>query len=49
MSAVREGMLPHSERIGRSILTLPLFFDMTDADPERVARELATACKALLK
>ena len=45
----REGMLPHSERIGRSILTLPLFFDMTDADPERVARELATACKALLK
>jgi dTDP-4-amino-4,6-dideoxygalactose transaminase len=44
----REGMLPHSERIGRSILTLPLFFDMADADPERVCRELATACKALL-
>ena len=45
----REGMLPHSERIGRSILTLPLFYDMADADPKRVCRELATACKALLK
>jgi dTDP-4-amino-4,6-dideoxygalactose transaminase len=45
----REGMLPHSERIGRGILTLPLFYDMADADPERVCRELATACKALLK
>ena len=45
----REGMLPHSERTGRSILTLPLFYDMADADPERVCRELATACKALLK
>ncbi len=45
----REGMLPHSERIGRSILTLPLFYDLADADPERVCRELATACKALLK
>jgi dTDP-4-amino-4,6-dideoxygalactose transaminase len=45
----REGMLPHSERIGRSILTLPLFYDMADADPERVCRELATACQALLK
>jgi dTDP-4-amino-4,6-dideoxygalactose transaminase len=45
----REGMLPHSERIGRSILTLPLFYDMADSDPDRVCRELATACKALLK
>jgi dTDP-4-amino-4,6-dideoxygalactose transaminase len=45
----REGMLPHSERIGRGILTLPLFYDMADADPDRVCRELATACKALLK
>jgi dTDP-4-amino-4,6-dideoxygalactose transaminase len=45
----REGMLPHSERIGRSILTLPLFFDMKDSDPERVCRELAAACKSLLK
>ncbi len=43
-----EGMLPHSERIGRSILTLPLFYDMADADPERVCRELARACKAAL-
>ena len=45
----REGMLPHSERIGRSILTLPMFHDMADADPGRVCRELATVCKALLK
>ena len=45
----REGMLPHSERIGRSILTLPLFPAMADADPDRVCGELATACKALLK
>lgn len=45
----REGMLPHSERIGRSILTLPLFPAMTDSDPDRVCRELAAACKSLLK
>jgi dTDP-4-amino-4,6-dideoxygalactose transaminase len=45
----REGMLPHSERVGRSILTLPLFPAMADEDPERVCRELATVCKALLK
>ena len=44
----REGMLPHSERIGRSILTLPLFPAMADADPDRVCGQLATACKALL-
>ncbi len=45
----REGMLPHSERIGRGILTLPLFVDLADADPDRVCRELATVCKTLLK
>jgi dTDP-4-amino-4,6-dideoxygalactose transaminase len=45
----REGMLPHSERIGRGILTLPLFPQMTDDDPERVCRELATVVKAALK
>jgi dTDP-4-amino-4,6-dideoxygalactose transaminase len=45
----REGMLPHSERIGRGILTLPLFPQMTDEDPERVCRELAAVCKGLLK
>jgi len=45
----REGMLPHSERIGRSILTLPLFPQMTDSDPERVCAALAAVCKDLLK
>jgi dTDP-4-amino-4,6-dideoxygalactose transaminase len=41
----REGMLPHSERIGRSILTLPLFPELADSDPDRVCRELAVACR----
>jgi dTDP-4-amino-4,6-dideoxygalactose transaminase len=45
----REGMLPHSERIGRSILTLPLFPAMNDADPLRVCRALAVSCQQLLK
>lgn len=44
----REGMLPHAERIGRGILTLPLFPQMHNADPDRVCRELARACKALM-
>ena len=45
----REGMLPHSERIGRSILTLPLFPAMSDADPLRVCRALAVSCQQLLQ
>ena len=44
----REGMLPHSERIGRGILTLPLFPAMDDGDPERVCAALAAACQGLL-
>jgi dTDP-4-amino-4,6-dideoxygalactose transaminase len=36
----REGMLPHTERLGRSLLTLPLFPTMTDADPARVVSAL---------
>jgi dTDP-4-amino-4,6-dideoxygalactose transaminase len=44
----REGQLPVSERIGRGILTLPLFPQMDDDDPERVCRELARACKAVM-
>lgn len=36
----REGMLPHTERLGRSLLTLPLFPAMTDADPARVVSAL---------
>jgi dTDP-4-amino-4,6-dideoxygalactose transaminase len=43
----REGMLPHAERIGRSILTLPLFPTMNDADPQRVCAALASTCKTL--
>ena len=45
----REGMLPQAERIGRAILTLPLFPQMDDADPERVCRHLADACRSLLR
>jgi dTDP-4-amino-4,6-dideoxygalactose transaminase len=44
----RDGMLPHAERVGRSILTLPLFPVMHDADVERVCASLATACRSLL-
>jgi dTDP-4-amino-4,6-dideoxygalactose transaminase len=32
----REGQFPHAERIGRSIVTLPLFPAMKDADVDRV-------------
>ncbi len=45
----REGMLPHAERIGRSILTLPLFPSMRSSDPHRVCQALAQSCKRLLK
>lgn len=43
----REGMLPHTERIGRAILTLPLFPAMTDADPERVVSALVAVIREL--
>ncbi|MDQ6626829.1 MAG: DegT/DnrJ/EryC1/StrS aminotransferase family protein [Pseudomonadota bacterium] len=43
----REGMLPHAERVGRSLLTLPLFPAMQTADVERVCRHLADTCKRL--
>ncbi|MBL8541563.1 MAG: DegT/DnrJ/EryC1/StrS aminotransferase family protein, partial [Betaproteobacteria bacterium] len=32
----RPGQFPHAERVGRSIVTLPLFPAMTEADVERV-------------
>lgn len=44
----REGMLPHAERIGRGILTLPLFPAMRDADVGRVCETLSQTCKSLL-
>ena len=37
----REGEFPHSERIGRETLTLPLFPEMTGADVDRVCAEFA--------
>ena len=37
----RDGQFPHSERIGNSIATLPLFAAMTKTDVERVCREAA--------
>jgi dTDP-4-amino-4,6-dideoxygalactose transaminase len=36
---------PVAERIGRSILTLPLFPDMADADIDRIAAGLAQTLK----
>jgi dTDP-4-amino-4,6-dideoxygalactose transaminase len=44
----REGMLPHAERLGRGILTLPLFPAMSESDVERVCLCLAQSCKNLL-
>ena len=43
----RDGMLPQAERVGRSILTLPLFPAMRDDDVERVCASLANACRSL--
>ena len=43
----RDGMLPNAERIGASILTLPLFATMTAGDVERVCRQLAETCRRL--
>ena len=45
----REGMLPIAERVGQSILTLPLFPAMGLADVERVCRSLKVSCDGLLK
>lgn len=44
----REGQLPQAERIGRGILTLPLFPSMSRDDVQRVCRSLADACRSLL-
>ncbi|WP_454726134.1 MULTISPECIES: DegT/DnrJ/EryC1/StrS family aminotransferase [Cupriavidus] len=45
----REGMLPHAERIGQGIVTLPMFPAMQAADVERVCATLSETCKRLLK
>ena len=44
----RDGMLPQAERIGRGILTLPLFPALRDSDVARICHSLATSCKRLL-
>ena len=44
----REGQFPRAERLGRSILTLPLFTTMTIDDVERSCAALARACGELL-
>ncbi len=44
----RDGMLPHAERIGRGILTLPLYPSLADHDVERVCTTLASTCRSLL-
>jgi len=44
----REGMLPHAERVGRGILTLPLFPGMSADDVERVCRCLAASINRFL-
>jgi len=45
----REGMLPVAERIGRGIVTLPLFPAMQTADVERVCATLSETCKRLFQ
>ncbi|AJC23487.1 DegT/DnrJ/EryC1/StrS family aminotransferase [Pandoraea pulmonicola] len=40
----REGQFPHTERLGRAILTLPLFPAMTDADVARVCEAVNAIC-----
>jgi dTDP-4-amino-4,6-dideoxygalactose transaminase len=44
----REGQLPHTERIGRGILTLPLFPTLDADEIPRIVRTLADTCKRLL-
>jgi len=44
----RDGMLPHAERIGRAILTLPLYPSLADDDVDRVCTALASTCRSLL-
>jgi len=41
----REGRYPHAERIGRSIVTLPLFPAMRDSDVDRVCE----ACSKIIR
>ncbi|MCI3208509.1 MULTISPECIES: DegT/DnrJ/EryC1/StrS aminotransferase family protein [Pandoraea] len=40
----KDGQFPHAERLGRAILTLPLFPAMTDADVARVCEAVNAIC-----
>ena len=42
------GLLPHAERIGAAILTLPLYPSLREDDVERVCDGLARVCRSLL-
>ena len=42
-----EGMFPHAERVGRSIVTLPLFPAMTDGDVVRVCEAITDTVNSL--
>ena len=44
----KDGTLPHAERIGRGILTLPLYPSLAESDVERVCTALASTCRSLL-
>ncbi len=44
----KEGMLPNAERVGRAILTLPLYPSLRESDVERVCDGLARVCRSLL-
>jgi dTDP-4-amino-4,6-dideoxygalactose transaminase len=45
----REGQFPNSERIGRSIVTLPLFPQMEEADVERVCNAAARTVREIAR
>ena len=44
----RAGALPHAERVGSGILTLPLYPSLRDQDVQRVCTALAAVCRSLL-
>jgi dTDP-4-amino-4,6-dideoxygalactose transaminase len=45
----KEGDFPHAERIGRSIVSLPLFPAMQDGDVDRVCASLVQVLSRLTK
>jgi hypothetical protein len=45
----RAGQFPHAERVGRSIVTLPLFPAMTEADVERVCAAVRDVVRPSLR